>query len=239
MKRKYQELLAVSIILFIYLGIFINPKLIIESGISSINIFKTKLFPSIFPFFVLASLLLNLGLAGTISRKINFIIKRIFHIEGISSYIIVISIISGFPSGSKYISDCYKKGLINKEVSNYLLTFTHFGNPLFILGTCGTVLNNISIAYKILIINIVAVVVIIGLGAILPGIRRREVEYGVAFDKAQWIWMGILIIGSIILDVWLGSTKIPARITMIIVEAILALILTWLVGRRKPQGAAK
>lgn len=169
MKRKYQELLAVSIILFIYLGIFINPKLIIESGISSINIFKTKLFPSIFPFFVLASLLLNLGLAGTISRKINFIIKRIFHIEGISSYIIVISIISGFPSGSKYISDCYKKGLINKEVSNYLLTFTHFGNPLFILGTCGTVLNNISIAYKILIINIVANII---LGIIL---RPKEI----------------------------------------------------------------
>ena len=90
-----------------------------------------------------------------------------------------------------------------------------------------------------LIINIVAVIVLIGLGAILPGIRRREEEYGIAFDKSQWIWMGILIIGSIILDVWLGSTKIPMRITMIIVEAILALILTWLVGRRKPQSAAK
>ena len=90
-----------------------------------------------------------------------------------------------------------------------------------------------------LIINIVAVIVLIGLGAILPGIRRREEEYGIAFDKSQWIWMGILIIGSIILDVWLGSTKIPARITMIIVEAILALILTWIVGRRKPQCAAK
>lgn len=90
-----------------------------------------------------------------------------------------------------------------------------------------------------LIINIVAVIVLIGLGAILPGIRRREEEYGIAFDKSQWIWMGILIIGSIILDVWLGSTKIPMRITMIIVEVILALILTWLVGRRKPEGAAK
>lgn len=88
-----------------------------------------------------------------------------------------------------------------------------------------------------LIINIVAVIVLIGLGAILPGIRRREEEYGIAFDRSQWIWMGILIIGSIILDVWLGSTKIPMRITMIIIEAIVALIATWLVGRRKPQGA--
>lgn len=90
-----------------------------------------------------------------------------------------------------------------------------------------------------LIINIVAVVVLIGLGAVLPGIRRREEEYGIAFDKSQWIWMGIIIIGSIILDVWLGSTKIPARITMIIVEAIAALIITWLVGRRKPANATK
>ena len=169
MKRKYQELLAVLIILFIYLGIFINPKLIIESGITSINIFKTRLFPSIFPFFVLASLLLNLGLADKISRKINFVIKRIFHIEGISSFIVVISIISGFPSGSKYISDCYKKGLISKKTANYLLTFTHFGNPLFILGTCGIVLNNITIAYKILIINIVTNIT---LGIIL---RPKEV----------------------------------------------------------------
>ena len=90
-----------------------------------------------------------------------------------------------------------------------------------------------------LIINIVAVVVLIGLGAILPGIRRREEEYGIAFDKSQWIWMGIIIIGSIILDVWLGSTKIPAKITMIIVEAIAALIITWIVGRRKPANATK
>ncbi|CDI57926.1 Protein of unknown function [Lactobacillus helveticus CIRM-BIA 951] len=90
-----------------------------------------------------------------------------------------------------------------------------------------------------LIINIVTVIVLIGLGAILPGIRRREVEYGVAFDKAQWIWMGILIIGSIILDIWLGSTKIPLRIAMIVIQAVIALILTWLVGRRKPANATK
>ncbi|KAB1976790.1 APC family permease [Lactobacillus crispatus] len=90
-----------------------------------------------------------------------------------------------------------------------------------------------------LIINIVAVIVLIGLGAILPGIRRREEEYGIAFDKAQWIWMGILIIGSIILDVWLGSTKLPMRIALIVIEAVVALILTWLVGRRKPANATK
>ena len=168
MKRKYQELLVVLIILFIYLGIFTKPKLIIETGITSINIFKNKLFPSIFPFFVLASLLLNLGIATKISDKINPLFKRIFNIEGITSFIILISIISGFPSGSKYISTCYKNKQITKETANYLLTFTHFANPLFILGTCGIILNNNSLALKILIIQFLSNII---LGIIL---RPRE-----------------------------------------------------------------
>ena len=156
MKKKYQELFAVLIILFLYLGIFINPSLIIESGISSINIFKTKLFPSIFPFFVLASLLLELGIATKISNKLNPIFKKLFHVEGNSSFIILVSIISGFPSGSKYVVESYKNKTIDRNTANYLLTFTHFANPLFILGTCGLILNSLSLAYKILIIQIIS-----------------------------------------------------------------------------------
>ena len=169
MKKKYQELFVVLIILFIYLGIFINPSLIIESGISSINIFKTKLFPSIFPFFVLASLLLELGIATKISNKLNPIFKRLFHVEGNSSFIILVSIISGFPSGSKYVVESYKNKTIDKSTANYLLTFTHFANPLFILGTCGLILNSLSLAYKILIIQIISNLI---LGIIL---RPKEI----------------------------------------------------------------
>ena len=170
MKRKYQELLAVLIILFIYLGIFIKTSLIIESVITNINIFKTKLFPSIFPFFVLASLLLELGIATKISNKLNPILKKIFHVEGNSAFIILVSMISGFPSGSKYISLSYKEKSIDKSTANYLLTFTHFANPLFILGTCGIVLNSISLAYKILIIGIISNLI---LGFIL---RPKEIS---------------------------------------------------------------
>ncbi len=85
-----------------------------------------------------------------------------------------------------------------------------------------------------LIINIIAVVVLIGLGAILPGIRRREVEYGIAFSKKQWIIMIALIIGSIILDVYLGGTKIALRGLYIFIEACIALLVCWLIGREKP-----
>lgn len=86
-----------------------------------------------------------------------------------------------------------------------------------------------------LIINIVSVVVLIGLGAILPGIRRREVEYGIAFDKPQCISMIALILIAIIAGISLGAIKLPLRGLYIFIEGIAVLIIVWLIGRRKPD----
>ena len=88
-------------------------------------------------------------------------------------------------------------------------------------------------------INIVACLVLIGLGGIFPGIRRREEEYGLAFDKQQWTWMIVLILGSITFNVWLGGTKIHLRALYIVIESVIALLAVWLIGRRVPQGAKK
>ncbi|MGN1407004.1 APC family permease [Lactobacillus sp.] len=86
-------------------------------------------------------------------------------------------------------------------------------------------------------INIVACLVLIGLGGIFPGIRRREEEYGLAFDKQQWTWMIVLVLGSITFNVWLGGTKIHLRALYIVIESVVALLAVWLIGRRVPQGA--
>lgn len=86
-----------------------------------------------------------------------------------------------------------------------------------------------------LTINIVAVIVLIGLGAILPGIRRRETEYTIAFDRTQWIAMIAIIVIAVIAGLYLGGTKIALRGLYILIEGIAALIVVWLIGRRKPN----
>lgn len=86
-------------------------------------------------------------------------------------------------------------------------------------------------------INIVACLVLIGLGGIFPGIRRREEEYGLAFDKQQWTWMIALVLGSIVFNVWLGGTTIKLRALYIVIESVIALLAVWLIGRRLPKGA--
>ena len=60
--------------------------------------------------------------------------------------------LSGFPSNSKYTKEMYEKNNITKKEAEKILTFTHFSNPLFILGTLSTFfLKNKTLGIIILI----------------------------------------------------------------------------------------
>lgn len=60
------------------------------------------------------------------------------------------SILSGIPSGAKYTKDLLNKKVISNKTANYLITYTHFPNPMFILSAATSLTNN-EIAIKILI----------------------------------------------------------------------------------------
>lgn len=160
MKRKYHYLLVFIIIMFSYLGIFCFPKVMINSSINALLIFREKLFPSIFPFFVLSFLFINMGYPLILNKYFKNITRKVFHLSENTSFILLMSIISGFPSGAKYVVKDYSNNYITKEEGNQLLLFTHFANPLFVLGTCGILLNSKRLAYKILICQLFANIIL-------------------------------------------------------------------------------
>ena len=49
------------------------------------------------------------------------------------------SIISGFPSGPKYIKDLYNKRIIDLDTCNYLIYYNHYPNPLFVIGSISSI----------------------------------------------------------------------------------------------------
>ena len=108
--------------------------------------------PSLFPFFVIGNILINLGFPSLIGELLKNIMYKLFKINGTGSFVIILSILSGFPSSAKYTKELLLKGEINDEEATKLLTFTHFSNPLFILGTLSIMfLNNKEIGLSILI----------------------------------------------------------------------------------------
>lgn len=125
-------------ILYLSNSILITKQILIYT-----KLFIEKLFPSSFLFLTLSTLLIEYNAIE--------ILTKLLHKNGAVLYVTLMSIISGFPSGSIYTTELLKKEIINEKTANYLIKFTHFPNPVFILGPVSLLFPNKSYTYKILI----------------------------------------------------------------------------------------
>ena len=151
MKKTYQRLTIIIFLLVLLTLYTINSSLIIKSILEYTKLFITRLFPTNFIFFVLSTILIDQGLIELINNKLK--------LDGSVFYVTIMSILSGIPSGSKYTKDLLEKGIIEEMTANYLLSFTHFPNPMFVLSTVTTLINS-KIALKILITLILSNLII-------------------------------------------------------------------------------
>lgn len=142
MKKNYQRIIILVILVILLLLYLLNSSLIIKSILDYTNLFLKKLFPVSFIFFIFSSLLLDYGLIELITAYL--------HLNGSTIYIALMSLVSGFPSGAKYTKDLLDKNLISVKTANYYITFTHFPNPLFILGSVNTIIKDNKLTLLIL-----------------------------------------------------------------------------------------
>ena len=149
MLKKLKSFIILLTLIFCLIYSLINSNIIINDIIESLDIFINKLFPVMFFFYTLSDLLINYNFIKVLEVLFNKLFLKLFHISGASSFIVIMSMLSGFPSGAKYTVDFLEKKLINKEQAEYLLTFTHFSHPLFIMGTIALLFNK-KIAITIL-----------------------------------------------------------------------------------------
>ena len=155
--KKKESLIIISTLLFFFIFIFIYSKEVSQSIIFSISLWKDNLLPSLFPFLLVSELLVEYGFIDLISSFLGKYMVIFFNLPKESSYAFFTSLFSGFPSGSKYVKDLLEKKLLTEEEANYLIMFTHYSNPLFIVSTIGILLlNNIKYGYIILFSHILS-----------------------------------------------------------------------------------
>lgn len=172
MKTKIKTLMIMIVLLFILYYIYSYPKNTIETVLFAINIWFYNVLPTVFPFFILSDLFLNYGIVDLCSELFKKSMK-IFNLSGNCSFVFLGSIISGVPSGAKYTKQLLENNEITIEEANHLITFTHFANPLFIIGTVGTILlKNIKIGYIIFFSHLIGNIII---GLIFK--RKKDIIY--------------------------------------------------------------
>ena len=152
MRKKSISIGIMVLLLIIGVEILLSSKEIMETVSFSFRVWKDNIFPSLFPFFILSTLLIEFGFVELVSELLKPLMTRVFKIGSHTAFIFVMSMISGFPSNAKYTKELYDKGLVTKEEATKILTFTHFSNPLFILGTVSILfLNNKEVGFLILL----------------------------------------------------------------------------------------
>jgi hypothetical protein len=83
--------------------------------------------------------------------------KKLFYLPGEASFVIISSMTSGFPSSAKFIKNLLDEEILNTNEAEYLLTFTHFSSPLFVIGFIGcTTLGEKELGYIILLSHIIS-----------------------------------------------------------------------------------
>lgn len=175
MNIKIEKILVIFLSCGFIFFLISSSKEVSQSVAFSISIWKDNLFPTLFPFFVVTNILIQYGFVDIIGSILKYPMKKLFKLPASCGFVLGISLLSGFPSGAKYTRDLLNNNLISEEEANRLLTFTHYSNPLFILGFIGFILNK-ELAFIILISHILA--------GIITGIL---VNYNKTYSKDNYI----------------------------------------------------
>jgi hypothetical protein len=93
--------------------------------------------PALFPFFAVVSLLLQLGLAGSLQGLCAPFMGPVFHLRGVCALPLLTGLLGGYPSGARTAADLCRQGLLTRREAELLLGFCDNCGPGFLLGYVG------------------------------------------------------------------------------------------------------
>ena len=152
--KKY-FLTIICLVFMFSLVVFSESNLIAAKD--GLVLWATSVVPSLFPFLVATELLCNTNLIYIVGKYLKNIVNKVFNVPGEGALVLVMGIISGYPTGAKVIVNLKENEVLSKEEAERLLAFTNNSGPLFILGTIGiSFLNSKKIGYILLFTHILA-----------------------------------------------------------------------------------
>ena len=93
--------------------------------------------PSLFPFFVVISLLLQLGLADRLGGALGPVMRPLFHMRGACALPLLAGLLGGYPSGARTAANMHAQGRLTREEAETLLGFCDNCGPGFLYGYAG------------------------------------------------------------------------------------------------------
>lgn len=141
---------------------------------NGIRLCLATLVPSLFPFMVLASYIIESGIAEKIGRHLSWVTKPIFGLNGSFASAIILSLVGGYPVGAKSINSLYKKGAANENDCKKASLFLVCSGPGFLVNFIGAQLySSIEVGFIIFAAQCISVFT---LGFALKFVYRNKLD---------------------------------------------------------------
>ncbi|MBR4874291.1 MAG: hypothetical protein IKU87_00505 [Clostridia bacterium] len=152
----------------IYIFTLVTLFIIILNATSSIDAAKDALIlcaetviPSLFPFFVISSFMINTGLVRAVGLVLAPLSKRIFRVSGSGAVAFAMGILSGYPTGAKMVTEIYEAKIIGKNEATRLIPFCNNSGPLFVIGAVGIgMLGSFQAGVMLYVVHIISAVIV-------------------------------------------------------------------------------
>lgn len=136
-RAKYRALLPALGLLCAAAGLLTYPQQSMQAARQGLDLCANVIVPSLFPFFVLSSLVVELGMAGWLGRALERVMYPLFRVSGAGAGALVLGFVGGYPVGARTAIRLYEKGLCSRAETERLLAFCNNSGPAFILGVVG------------------------------------------------------------------------------------------------------
>jgi len=142
------------------------PDVSFQASLEGLRLWLEIVLPSLLPFFILADLLLALGVVHFLGALLEPIMRPLFRVPGVGGFALAMGLAAGFPLGAKVTGDLVRAGMITTTEGERLVAFTNTANSLFLTSAVAVgMFGRPELGAALLIAHY--------LGAILVGVAMR------------------------------------------------------------------
>lgn len=131
---KIKSLLLASSVTIMAFSMIFLPGESFDASLRGLKMWWEIVFPSLFPFFVIAELLIAFGVVKFIGVLLEPLMRPLFRVPGVGGFAWAMGMATGFPAGAKLTARLRSEGQITRIEAERLVSFTNSSSPLFIFG---------------------------------------------------------------------------------------------------------
>lgn len=160
MKRKIAYTALCIALLIFGAAIIIHPERYVNCCFQGFAMWAECVLPSLFPFMVITLIFVKSGLAQKAALPLSRVTDKL-KLPSSAAACFVLSLCSGYPAGSKVVSEFCENGCISKTDAAKTAYLCSTSGPLFIVGSVGfKMFGEKEIGFKILLCHIISVTLV-------------------------------------------------------------------------------